>query len=145
MSQSFKIAITGSKELDRQLQAIAAVDGPNSVNAAMRKSTREAVKEIVLPEVRSQVPVETGFLESELKVKAIKRSRSKMGTAIGFTDDLFQGETFYAGFHEYGFHAPGGTMVYGDSFLRRPLYKNKSRVFQKTRDDLKRFIATRRK
>lgn len=131
MSRSFKMAMTGDKALDRTLKAIASSDGPRSVNAAVRKATREAAKEIVLPQVRANVPIESGFLENQLVVKSIKRSRSKVGAAVGFRDDLFQGETFYAGFQEFGFMLPGGGYVPGDSFLRRPLYENESTVRQR--------------
>lgn len=126
--KSYKIAVTGDKELDRKLKAIADQDGPRSVNAEMRKSTREAIKTLVMPEVKANVPYETGLLESQLTVKAIARSRTKMGSAVGFRDDLFKGETFYAGFLEYGFNHRNGISVPGDSFLRAPLYRNEQRV-----------------
>lgn len=128
MTKSFKIAMTGDDALDRQLRAIAAEDGPKSINKEMRRATRDAMKQIVLPKVKSGVPFETGQLESEITVKAIKRSRSKLGTAVGFKNDLFKGDTFYAGFLEFGFQHHRGVDVPGDSFLRRPLYQSEGRV-----------------
>lgn len=143
MAKSFKIAMTGVKDLDKQLKAIAESEGPKSVNKEMRSATREAVRDIVAPQVRSQVPFDTGFLQSHLTVKSIRRSRVKMGSAVGFKNDLFKGDTFYAGFLEYGFMHRGGTPVMGDSFLRRPLYQNESRVRSYIVGRLRRWVAAR--
>ena len=127
-TKKFKIAFTGDRDIDRKLRDIASEQGPRSINKEIRGATRDAIKQIVQPQVISQVPYETGFLESQFTVKSIGRSRSKIGTAIGFKDDMFRGDTFYAGFHEYGFHAPDGSIVPGDSFLRRPLYDSEGRI-----------------
>lgn len=145
MSQrNFKIAMTGDRALDRKLKAIAADDGPKSINKEMRASTREAIKTIVMPQVRASVPHETGFLESQLTVKAIARSRSKLGTALGFKNDLFKGDTFYAGFLEYGFVHWSGTLVFGDSFLRHPLYRNETSIRSYVIGRLRRWVKARR-
>lgn len=128
MARSFKIAMTGVERLDKKLKRISEGGGAGSVNKAMRTATRSAVKDIVLPKVRSQIPVDTGFLESQLTVKSIERSKTKMGHKVGFKDLLFQGETFYGGFHEFGYVLPGGTAVPGDSFLRPPLYDSEAQV-----------------
>lgn len=143
MAKSFKIALTGVKDLDKQLKAIAESEGPKSINKEMRSSTRQAVREIVLPRVRANVPFETGFLRSHITVKSIKRSRKKMGSAVGFKNDLFKGDTFYAGFLEYGFMHWSGTPVMGDSFLRRPLYQNESRVRSHIIGRLRRWVTER--
>lgn len=143
MAKSFKVALAGVKELDKELKAIAESEGPKSVNKEMRSATREAVRNLVLPQVRANIPFETGFLESQITVKSIKRSRVKMGSAVGFKNDLFKGDTFYAGFLEYGFMHRSGTPVMGDSFLRRPLYQNESRVRAHIVGRLRRWLAAR--
>ncbi len=140
---SYKLALTGDKELDRKLKAIAEGEGPKSINKEMRKTTRDAIKSLVLPQVRSEVPELTGFLLSNVTVKAIKRSRSKLGTAVGFRHDLFSGDTFYAGFLEYGFTHWSGTVVYGDSFLRRPLYQSEGKVKNFVRGRMRRWVKAR--
>lgn len=122
------MVMTGWEELDKKLLEIASENGPKSINARMRKLTREAVKKFVYPLVLAAIPDDTGFLKSMVKVRAIKRSRGKMGTRVGFPDPLFQGDTFYAGFLEFGFKHYRGPLVYGDSFLRRPLYENEPRI-----------------
>ena len=127
-SKSFKIAMTGFKELDAELKAIAAESGAKSINKEMRRTTRDAMKQIVYPRVMSLAPFGSGYLRSQIRVRAIKRSRSKMGHRVGFNDPLFQGDTFYAGFLEYGFRHRSGTLIMGDSFLRRPLYESEAQV-----------------
>lgn len=139
-----KMVVLGIPELDRELQAIAAEDGPKSINGSMRKATREAVKDIVRPEVLARVPSDSGFLESQIVVRAIKRSRGKIGYFVGFPDPLFEGDTFYGGFIEFGFtHDKSGVFVEADSFLRAALYPNASRVIAQVRDRLRSFIAAR--
>jgi hypothetical protein len=140
-NKKFKIAMTGDRALDAKLKSIAADQGSRSINKEMRGATREAVKDIVKPLVLSQVPLDTGFLESQFTVKSIARSRSKLGSAIGFRDDLFRGDTFYAGFHEYGFHTRDGGVVYGDSFLRRPLYDSEGKIRSHVINRLKRWVG----
>ncbi|MEM8668728.1 MAG: hypothetical protein AAGG48_14505 [Planctomycetota bacterium] len=144
-AKSFKIAMTGDKALDAALRDIASENGAGSVNKEMRSTTRQAIREIVLPEVRSEVPAESGLLESELTVKAIARSRQKMGTAVGFRDDLFQGDTFYGGFLEFGFVHRAGTLVFGESFLRGPLYRNESKIRSFVMRRLRAWVKSRRR
>ncbi|MGL4513827.1 MAG: HK97 gp10 family phage protein [Lacipirellulaceae bacterium] len=149
-----KITLSGDKALDARLLALAREDGPKSINAAMRKATRIACRTVLLPEVKALVPVDTGFLEDEIKVRAIKRNSRKVGHYVGFADPLFQGDTFYGGFLEFGFRrgkrlsagarrAGGDTRskVEADSFLRRPLYGNEERIKQIPRAHLSAMIA----
>lgn len=146
---SYKIAKTGFKELDAELKAIADEDGPKSINKEMRTATRQAIRRIVLPRVRALVPYDTGFLHDELTVKSIRRSRVKMGTALGFKNDLFKGDTFYAGFHEFGWQIARGGMVVGvvpgDSFLRVPLYQNETKVKNYIAGRLRLYVRKRNK
>jgi hypothetical protein len=141
--ENLNIATTGLEALDRELLAIAAEDGAKSINGTMRKACREAVKQIVLPEVLAWIPSDSGFLESQIVVRAIKRSRGKIGFFVGFTEPLFQGDTFYGGFIEFGFTGRGGVQVEADSFLRRALYGNAERVIDHVRQRMKAYIAER--
>lgn len=173
-----KIAITGVAELDKQLELIAADDGPKSVNYAMRKVLRAAIKEIIEPEVLANVPVakgaywrptstrvagreagtfgdgshtlaEPGFLRSKITVRARRRSRTSIGFTCGFNDELFKGDTYYAGFLEYGTkqrttkHGANRGRITMDSFLRVPLYSNASRVVEFARNGVREFCDAR--
>lgn len=139
----FSIAITGIDEIDNELRKIAAESGAKSVNTEMRKVTREAMKTIVHPKVISRIPEDTGFLKSQVKVRAIPRSRSKLGYRVGFRDPLFTGDTFYGGFLEYGFIHRSGTLVYGDSFLRGPLYESEHQIRAYVIGRMKRWVKAR--
>lgn len=172
-----KIAITGVAELDKKLAMIAASDGAKSVNGKMRNTLKAAVKAIVEPEVRARVPVakasysrsattrvevredgtivgtkdsvqsEPGFLLSKITVKAQKRSRTSVGYWVGFPDPLYQGDTYYGGFLEFGTkkrqNKKGANrgLVKPDSFLRVPLYSNAGRIVAFCRQAMTQYVA----
>lgn len=135
--------LEGADELIKALDALVSEDGPKGVNQALRKATRRAVKEIILPAVQDAIPEETGFLRDSLKVRAIKRAKAKVGHSVGFEDPLFKGDTFYAGFLEFGFKHWRGIGVPGDSFLRRSLYENEAAVVESVKSDLRKWIQER--
>lgn len=135
------IAITGAAALDTRLRQLASETGAKGINAEMRKATHEAVKEIVLPAVLDLIPVDTGELEDAIKIRAIKRSRGKVGYYVGFADPLFQGDSYYGGFIEFGFTHFGNVEVEADSYLRRALYPNAIIVLEQVRHRLAAFVA----
>lgn len=95
-----KVSFTGIKELDDKFATL----NESLQKKALRKATR-AVAKMVLAEAKAEVRHDTGLLERSLKVKAKKRSRKypqTVGLTVGFEDDLFKGDTFYAGFLEFG-------------------------------------------
>ncbi len=126
-----EFVLTGVEELDAALGEIVSEEGNKSINAVMRKACREAVKEIVKPAVMARVPWETGQLESKITVRAAKRGRGKIGFWVGFPDPLFQGDTFYGGFIEFGFNHRLGVRVEADSFLRQALYPNEQTIIDR--------------
>jgi HK97 gp10 family phage protein len=94
------VTFTGIKEIDDKLKAM----NSSMQKKPLRKATR-AVGKLVLEQMRAEVPENEGFLRSQLKLKAKKRSRKypeTVGITVGFPDDLFMGDTFYAGFLEFG-------------------------------------------
>lgn len=138
--KEFNIAVTGVAELDRALLELASEFGAKGINAAMRKATRAAIKEIVLPAVMAKMPWDTGFLESQVVVRAIPRSRTRMGYWVGFPDPLFQGDTHYGGYIEFGWDHRLGVSVEADSFVRKSLYENAEAVITKVRHYLEDWI-----
>lgn len=140
MANNVSIAFTGVEALDKKLRTLAAEEGAKGINAAMRTALREAVKTIVLPVVLELIPYDTGNLEENIKVRAIKRARGKIGYTVGFEDPLFVGDTFYGGFIEFGFDGRGGVYVEADSFLRRALYPNADIVIDYVRARLQTYI-----
>src|SRR5581483_10818933 len=66
---------------------------------AIRKGSRLGAK-VVLSAAKALAPVKTGTLKRGLKVRAMKRSRKRIGAEVQFKTD-----PFYGGFVEYG-HKP---------------------------------------
>lgn len=93
-----KIAITGMAATDKALRQL----GVKTANKLIRGALKQAAKEMAI-EVNQQVPVETGLLQSEIKVKPIKRSRNKMGSRVLISDVKHNdGSTSIVGFVEFG-------------------------------------------
>lgn len=145
----FKMTVTGDKEIDAALLKIAGRhETAKHINKFMRKATREAVKEIVLPKVKAATPVDTGALEDSLTVRALKRSRTRLGSGImprnsgpsEFKNPLFAGDQFYLGFLEFGFKTKGGGFYPPDMILRLPLYSSEKQVKHKIISGLKEWI-----
>ena len=128
------LIVTGDEQLDRTLAALE----PKLQKRAIRKATRAASKQ-VLATARQRVPSDEGDLERSLKVRALKRSRNRVGHQVLVSDGLFEGDEFYGGFVEFGtqqrFHKTTGKSVGridpGDfDFLRPSLYENRTTVLQ---------------
>lgn len=122
------VIITGDVELDRELAALTAEEHPRSINAALRRYIRQTLREIVQPKVIELIAVDTGELEANVVIRALKRSRNRVGFWVGFPDPLFQGDTYYGGYIEFGWDHVGGMHIEADSYLRRALYPETDRI-----------------
>ena len=94
------LVLTGDKELDAMFAAM----NNTMQKKALRPATRTVAK-MVLEQARAEVPEDTGLLRSELRIKAKKRTKRyphTIGMTVGFRDDMFRGDTFYAGMMEFG-------------------------------------------
>ena len=126
------VIITGDKALDRKLAGL-----PDKLAKKLSKqATRKAAKEIVLPRAKADAPVDTGELEDSLTVRAVKRSRRRIGHMVTTRDGMFQGDQFYGGFVEWGTHerqtksgkSTGRIQPNEFMFLRSALYDNEVRI-----------------
>ena len=72
-----KIILSGVPELDRKLKLLAA----NMANKITRGALRTAGKQL-LEKTKAAAPVDTGRLRKGLKLKALKRSRTRSGVMI---------------------------------------------------------------
>ena len=70
---------------------------------AIRKAARPALQP-TLAAARSYAPRKTGRLKRSIKIRAISRSRTRVGARVTTAkgDNQFKGKTFYAGFQEWG-------------------------------------------
>jgi len=87
--------LQGDKELIGKLDSLKRTDA----KAAIRKGTREGAK-IVQAKAKELVPVRTGTLKRNIKVRALPRSRKWVGTMVKTT--FANSEAFYGQFVEYG-------------------------------------------
>ena len=141
------VIVTGIEELDKALKEF-----PANVQKAMaKKGTKKAAKDIVLPDAISRVPVDTGDLEDSLTVRAIKRTRGKIGHMVTTKEGFFKGDQFYAGFIEFGTkertHKSSGKSVgaiqpHYHAFLRPALYENRDKINELFADVLRAEIRT---
>jgi hypothetical protein len=93
------LVITGDKETNAKLAKLA---GPDQ-KKAIRKASREALRP-VLAQVKATAPRRTGALSRAAKIRAITRSRVRIGSMVTVTGTGkgFSGKAFYGGFIEYG-------------------------------------------
>lgn len=135
-----QVIVTGLKQLDDKLAAL----GPKLQNKLGRKALRNCAKKVVKSTqaiVQSEA-YHTGTIYRNFKIKALKRSRVRVGIAM-FIDrnNLFQeyeeayghppnpadGEAdpyYYLAAIEFGYRRPDGSEVRAIRPMRRALYDN---------------------
>lgn len=91
------LILTGSDDLRRKLAGLKDKD----VKAAVRKGTRAGAK-LMAAETRKAAPSKSGLLRKSIKVRALKRSRKRIGhmVAVKLPDGAVK--VPYAGFVEFG-------------------------------------------
>lgn len=123
------MVVTGDKKLNRKLQTL---KGPLQ-KKAVRQASRESLKAHLLPATKRAAPRRSGRLQRAVKVRALPRSRKALGARITVGNQSFQGETFYAGFIEYGRKtgkrgSAGRRQVPPNDFMRRTAKRKKQAV-----------------
>ena len=140
------VIVTGDEALDKLLATLT----PKLQKKLIRQATRKSAKNIVLPEARNRVPVDTGDLEESLTVKAIKRSRNKIGSMVATKDGFFSGDQFYGGMIEFGTKertqkstgkSVGAIQPHKFAFLRPAVYDNEDRIKAEYIKDVRELIG----
>lgn len=144
--------VTGSKELDAKLQALLPALQKKLVRQALRKSAyraKKAIQEIIKSEAH-----DTGTLEKNLKVKALKRSRVRVGVGVCIDRDKLFAD--YEEAHGKPPHPAKGrtapfyypsVIEFGDKHhhpvrpMRRGLYDHEEEYKRYFKDDLEQIIA----
>lgn len=132
------LVVTGTEELNAKLAKLAGKDA----KAAIRKASRVALKPVA-EAAKSNAPRKTGTLARSVKVKAITRSRSRVGSRVTTSGDgnAFSGETYYGGFQEYGWKAGRRTRD-ADLGITRAVRRNAAQKAEATRrNNARRSIA----
>ena len=99
MADGFKISLKGDKELLKRIE-----DAPLKMQRALFRGPLKTAAKILLERIKAEVPKGAGDLARSLKVRAIKRSRVRVGYIVrtGKEDAVFSGATFYGAFVELG-------------------------------------------
>jgi HK97 gp10 family phage protein len=94
-----KVVVTGVADLDRALRALPAKIGNKVVRQALRKGAKTFAAA-----ARAKAPKETGKLESAIKVRAGRRSRTGIAVAVVVGAESFDGpgEYLYPVASEFG-------------------------------------------
>lgn len=136
------ITILGDKKLQRKLKGLT----PALQKKALRKALRAGAK-IVAATARQMAPKRTGAVKRSIKVKAMKRSRGRLGVQVVTGEGWFIGPEFYAAFVELGHHIGrrglGGqrTHVPGSGFLRKAARQQRGAALGAIRDELARAVT----
>ena len=99
-----RIIVTGVADIDRKLRRLPGVLGRKVLVRSMRNGMK-----IVKSEAETQVPVDSGLTKENIKLRALKRKRTRIGlevrvgTAPGLVKTSAAGKrTFYPAVVEYG-------------------------------------------
>ena len=138
------IVVTGDQEINAML---ARLTGPQA-KSAVRQGARHALRP-VLAAAKRHAPKDTGTLGKNIKLRALKRSRVRIGarvtsggrTSTGKSTD-YTGDAYHGAFQEYGW-TPGkrggkrGTKVPGKHFMRRAADESQEEALRRYRDFLR--------
>ena len=99
MPRKATIVLTGSDRLNTKLLALTTAQS----KAAIRSAARPALKP-TLDAARALCPVREGKLRRSIKIRAIRRSRTRVGMRVttSKSDNAFTGKTYYGGFINWG-------------------------------------------
>jgi len=120
------LIVTGDKRLNRKLAKLKGPEGKKVI----RKASRAAMK-VYQFAAKQNAPSRTGTLKKQIKVRAMKRSRVKVGTMVRAT-----GDGFYGNFLELGTRH-----IDAMNFMRMAAKDNQSRILAIYRRDLGREIT----
>lgn len=96
---AFEFRVTGLDRLDRKF-----AEWPEKLrNKAERTAARKAAKPLQQQAIQ-EAPKDKGVLRKSIKIRAIKRRRGQktIGVRVVAGEGFFAGDTFYAGFIEFG-------------------------------------------
>lgn len=123
--------VLGDKELLKTMSGLPAAIEKKVMRPALRAGGKVALARVKLEAPTSRGKSgkrrKSGALKRSLRVKAIKRSRKKIGVRIVSGSEWFRGPTYYAAFVELGYRR-GSKKIPGQRFMRRGLYESESLV-----------------
>jgi HK97 gp10 family phage protein len=98
MARKITIVLTGDSALNAKLNELTS----KQAKEAIRKAARPALQG-TLAAARSLAPKRTGRMAKNIKIRAIKRSRSRVGMRVTLSKEGdYTGKAFYGAFNNYG-------------------------------------------
>jgi len=105
--------IKGAEALMKKLQDL----DTKMARQIARDATREAAK-VIAAAAKAAAPVASGATQKAIKVRALKRSRSRIGANAMLGSGWFKGTTFYAAFQELGYQLKNGKKMPGKHWFK---------------------------
>lgn len=136
MARAATIVLTGDAGVNAMLRTLA---GPQA-KKVIRTAARKALKPVAAA-ARTLAPRDTGALAKAVKIRALKRSRSRTGARVTIGAGEFIGKTFYGGFQEWGWTTKSGRKVAGLRFLREAADTQKSNALMIYRNEIRQEIT----
>lgn len=95
----YKLNLEGDRVLAAKLRGLTDSQAKKAILGACRESIK-----VIQKEAKTLAPKRTGALQRSIKVRAIARSRKRIGVRVttAKTDNMYAGKTFYAAFQEFG-------------------------------------------
>lgn len=99
-----KYALTGKPRLDKALKMLTFAQAKGAIRTAARAAMKPMQRA-----VKDNAPVESGNLRRSIKVRALPRSRKRIGISVATNkrDPAFNGKSFYGGPTEHGWKVGG--------------------------------------
>lgn len=149
------VIISGDKQLLRMLNQLKTKDSKKIVRTAARRAAK-----LIVPAAKRYAPVNTGELRRAIKVRALPRSRKRIGVRVMIGNENFQGKTFYGSFQEWGWKSGSrkkqavvesvgvgesptkgsSKKIPGKFFLKRAADENRLKVFHMYRAEVRRGV-----
>ena len=132
------IRLEGGKEIEQRLRRL-----PSLVERKVVRQSLRAGAKVVQAQAVSDAPKKTGFLSRNIKVRAARRSRGRIGVVVQTDKGFFKGDAFYGAFQEMGFHigprrlGDSRRFVEGKHFMKRAFDSTKQRAADVTLESLK--------
>jgi len=101
---SVTVVITGDKKLNRALKKLPSAEQKKVFKAAARPAVKPVMQQA---RQNAQRDKKTGTLAKSIKVRAIPRSRVRIGIRVTTSSESFTGN-YYASFQEYGWKSGKG-------------------------------------
>lgn len=89
--------VDGIKPLLKKLKSF-----PAKIEKKILRQALRAGGKIFQQQAKANAPVKSGLTKRSLKVRSMKRSRTRVGIRVATSAKDYTGDTFYASFVEYG-------------------------------------------